>query len=236
MLKIIRLSTLTILAATLVICLILLVTAIGNYRIPSGAMVPTLLVGDFILVNKFHYGLRLPITHIKISDGEKPKHGDVIVFRYPEDESILYVKRVIGLPGDRIKYYGRRLTINDRPVSIVFDHKYKGLGTRENMMKKGGCDKVNAACDVYGENIDQLEYNVMTDPDVRYSFDGEILVPEGQYFVMGDNRDHSNDSRFWGFVPEKNLVGKALMIWMHWDWREDGSGLDIFRIGQSISN
>jgi signal peptidase I len=206
------------------------------FRIPSGSMMPTLLVGDFILVNKYDYGVRLPVIHNRVTDGVKPKRGDVAVFRYPEDESLDYIKRVIGLPGDHIKYYNRRLTVNGREVSIAFDHKYKGLGTSENMMNNGGCDKVNAACDVFVENFDQSGYTVMTNPDVRYTFDGEIFVPEGQYFVMGDNRDHSNDSRFWGFVPEKNLVGKAVMIWMHWDWREGGTGLDISRIGTRISD
>jgi signal peptidase I len=206
------------------------------FRIPSGSMMPTLLVGDFILVNKYHYGVRLPIIHNKMTEGEKPKRGDVAVFRYPEDESLDYIKRVIGLPGDHISYYDRRLTVNGTPVSIAFDHKYKGLGTRENKMNNGGCDKVDAACDVFVENFDQSGYSVMTNQDVRYSFDGEIFVPAGQYFVMGDNRDHSNDSRFWGFVPEKNLVGKAVRIWMHWDWREGGSGLDISRIGTRISD
>ena len=206
------------------------------FRIPSGSMMPTLLVGDFILVNKFDYGVRLPVIHNRMTQGEKPKRGDVAVFRYPEDESLDYIKRVIGLPGDHISYYNRRLTVNGTPLAIALDHKYKGLGTPENMMNKGGCDKVNAACDVLVENFDESGYTVMTNPDVRYSFDGEIFVPENQYFVMGDNRDHSNDSRFWGFVPEENLVGKAVMIWMHWDWRDGGSGLQLSRIGTGISD
>ena len=204
------------------------------FRIPSGSMMPTLLVGDFILVNKYDFGLRLPIIHNRVTDGDKPKRGDVAVFRYPEDESLDYIKRIIGLPGDHIKYYDRRLTVNGKSINIAFDHKYQGLGTPENMMNNGGCDKVNAACDVFTENFDLSGYSVMTNPDVRYTFDGEIFVPEGQYFVMGDNRDHSNDSRFWGFVPEENLVGKAVMIWMHWDWREGGRGLDLSRIGTRI--
>jgi signal peptidase I len=206
------------------------------FRIPSGSMMPTLLVGDFILVNKYDYGVRLPVIHNKMTEGEKPKRGDVAVFRYPKDESLDYIKRIIGLPGDHIEYYNKRLTVNGRPMSIAHDHKYKGLGTRENMMNNGGCDKVSAACDVFVENFDQSGYTVMTNPDVRIPSDGEIFVPQGQYFVMGDNRDHSNDSRFWGFVPEENLVGKAVMIWMHWDWREGGSGLQLSRIGTRISD
>ena len=140
------------------------------FRIPSGSMMPTLLVGDFILVNKYDYGVRLPVIHNKMTDGEKPKRGDVAVFRYPEDESLDYIKRIIGLPGDHIKYYNRRLTVNGKPVSIAFDHKYMGLGTRENTMNNGGCDKVDAACDVFVEDFDQSGYTVMTNPDVRYTF------------------------------------------------------------------
>ncbi len=206
------------------------------FRIPSGSMMPTLLVGDFILVNKFSYGLRLPITHTRITEGDKPKRGDVIVFRYPEDESLDYIKRVIGLPGDHISYYNRRLKVNGELVDITFDHKYQGLGDLTGMSNGGGCDRKNASCDVFVEKFDNMEHMAMTNPDVRYAFDGEYFVPPGHYFVMGDNRDHSNDSRFWGYVPENNLVGKAIIIWMHWDWRTGGSGLNINRIGTGISD
>jgi len=206
------------------------------FRIPSGSMMPSLLVGDFILVNKFSYGLRLPVIHTRLTQGDKPKRGEVAVFRFPEDESLDYIKRVIGLPGDHISYYNRRLSINGKPLETKFDHKYPGLGDRHNMVDGNGCDKIGAKCDVQIENIGQSSYTMMTNPDVGYSRDGELFVPEGQYFVMGDNRDHSNDSRFWGFVPEQNLVGKAVMVWMHWDWRNSGNGLDVSRIGTTISN
>ena len=206
------------------------------FRIPSGSMMPSLLVGDFILVNKFSYGLRLPIIHTRITEGDKPKRGDVAVFRYPKNESLDYIKRVVGLPGDHISYRDRRLTVNGKPVSLVFDHKYWGLGDRKQMLAGDGCDKANASCDVFVEEFDRGDHTVMTNPDVPYSFDGEYVVPEGHYFVMGDNRDHSNDSRFWGYVPEQNLVGKAIMIWMHWDWRSGGSGLNVNRIGTGISD
>lgn len=206
------------------------------FRIPSGSMMPSLLVGDFILVNKFAYGLRLPVTNTRITWGEKPKRGDVVVFRYPEDESLDYIKRIIGLPGDHVSYYNRRLTVNGKPLDIKFDRKYEGLGDRNNMVGSSGCDRVGAKCEVYKENNGSTSYTVMTNPDVGFSFDGELFVPEGQYFVMGDNRDHSNDSRYWGFVPKKNFVGKAIMIWMHWDWRSGGSGLDFSRIGNRISD
>lgn len=205
------------------------------FRIPSGSMMPTLLVGDFILVNKFSYGLRLPVIHTRLTDGDKPKRGDVAVFRYPRDESLDYIKRVIGLPGDHIGYYNRRLTINGKPLQTEFDHQYQGLGELNNMIGDNGCDKVSASCSVLIEKQDKVDYTIMNNLQVNRSSDGELFVPAGHYFVMGDNRDHSSDSRVWGFVPEENLVGKAVMIWMHWDWRSNGSGLDVSRIGTRIS-
>ncbi len=206
------------------------------FRIPSGSMMPTLLVGDFILVNKYDYGLRLPVTHTKVNGGEKPKRGDVAVFRFPDDESKDYIKRVIGLPGDHISYYNRRLTVNDKPVNTRFLENYQGLGESSKQAINDGCDSVRAKCKVFIEQMDEVEYTMMTNPEVRLIADGELFVPPGHYFVMGDNRDHSHDSRFWGFVPEENLVGKAVMIWMHWDWRSGGTGLDVSRIGTRISN
>jgi|TARA_B110000967_G_C18797029_1_gene516327 signal peptidase I len=205
------------------------------FRIPSGSMMPTLLVGDFILVNKFSYGLRLPVIHTKLNDGDSPKRGDVAVFRYPRNESLDYIKRVIGLPGDRIAYYNRRLTINGVPLQTKFDHDYQGLGELNNMIGGNGCDKVDAGCTVLVEQQSDVKYSIMNNLQVSYSADGELEVPAGHYFVMGDNRDHSSDSRVWGFVPEANLVGKAVMIWMHWDWRSNGNGLDISRVGTKIS-
>lgn len=206
------------------------------FRIPSGSMMPSLLVGDFILVNKFSYGLRLPVWHTRITEGDKPKRGDVIVFRYPKDESQDYIKRVIGLPGDHISYYNRRLSINGKQLEISDDRIYQGLGDINQMAAASGCDRVNTNCQVTIEKNDQADYTIMTDPGSSYSVNGELFVPEGKYFVMGDNRDHSNDSRIWGFVPEANLVGKAVMVWMHWDWRSGGNGLDLSRVGQKISN
>jgi signal peptidase I len=206
------------------------------FRIPSGSMMPTLLVGDFILVNKFTYGLRLPVWHTRITEGNKPKRGDVIVFRYPQDETQDYIKRVIGLPGDHVRYYNRRLTINDKPLEIEDDRVYQGLGDLNKMQNAGGCDRIDAKCQVYIEQIDQSKHTIMTNPRSSFGVSGEIFVPEGHYFVMGDNRDHSNDSRVWGFVPEENLVGKAVRIWMHYDWRKGGTGVELSRVGRKISN
>lgn len=205
------------------------------FRIPSGSMMPTLLVGDFILVNKFSYGLRLPVIHTRLTEGDKPKRGDVAVFRYPRNESVDYIKRVIGLPGDHIGYYNRRLIINGKPLQTDFDHHYQGLGELNNMIDGSDCDKIGADCKVLIEKQNTVDYTIMNNLQTSHSADGELLVPAGHYFVMGDNRDHSSDSRIWGFVPEQNLVGKAFMIWMHWDWRNNGNGLDIFRIGTKIS-
>ncbi len=195
------------------------------FRIPSGSMMPSLLVGDFILVNKYHYGLRLPVIHNKINEGNLPKRGDVAVFRFPDNESLDFIKRVIGIPGDHISYYNRRLMINGEPLKVEAKEIYPGQGTANDNYQGG---------EVYSEFIENISHLMMTDPNVKFSTDGELVVPEGHYFVMGDNRDHSNDSRFWGFVPEQNLVGKAVMVWMHWDWRTGGSGLDLSRIGTNI--
>ena len=195
------------------------------FRIPSGSMMPSLLVGDFILVNKYEYGLRLPVLHHKVTEGEAPQRGEVAVFRFPDNESLDFIKRIIGLPGDHISYYNRRLMVNGEPLEVTEQGTYPGQGTTPDSMQGG---------QVFLEQLNGVEHLMMTDPKVQFSANGELIVPEDHYFVMGDNRDHSNDSRFWGFVPEKNLVGKAVMIWMHWDWRSGGSGLDVSRVGTRI--
>ena len=219
----------------LLVVLILRVFVIEPFRIPSGSMMPSLLVGDFILVNKFSYGLRLPVIHTKLTEGDKPKRGDVAVFRYPLDESKDYIKRIIGLPGDHIGYYNRRLTINGKPLPTNFDHQYQGLAELNNMIGGNGCDSEGTSCQVLIEKQNKLEYTIMNDSRRMSIGEGERFVPAGHYFVMGDNRDGSSDSRVWGYVPEENLAGKAVMIWMHWDWRSDGTGLDVSRIGTRIS-
>ncbi len=195
------------------------------FRIPSGSMMPSLLVGDFILVNKFNYGVRLPVLHTQLTEGNRVKRGDVAVFRFPDDETLDFIKRVVGLPGDHISYYNRRLMINGEMLEVNPMEIYAGQGSANGNMK---------GAEVFYEKLDTIDHMMMTDPAVNFSANGEVIVPEGHYFVMGDNRDHSNDSRYWGFVPEQNLVGQAVRVWLHWDWREKGSGLNMGRIGEKI--
>ncbi|MEY3106081.1 MAG: signal peptidase [Pseudomonadota bacterium] len=188
------------------------------FRIPSGSMMPTLLVGDFILVNKFTYGIRLPVINKKIIELNEPRRGDIVVFRYPKDPTVDYIKRIIGLPGDKVVYSNKKLTINDLPVQQVSLGRYQGLGQGEEM--SGAEDLL--------ENLTGVEHRILIrngTPTVEFVY----IVPEDNYFAMGDNRDNSNDSRYWGPVPEANLVGKAFFIWMSWDWQNKGIGFD--RIG-----
>jgi signal peptidase I len=190
------------------------------FRIPSQSMLPTLQVGDFIVVNKFTYGLRLPVLHWELVDFGEPERGDVIVFRYPPEPSVNYIKRVVGVPGDRIAYYNRRVLINGEPVELERVGEYAPPGG-------GGVRRLIELRERLGEKM----HSLVLDPNGE-SPEGEFVVPEDQYFVLGDNRDHSNDSRRWGYVPASNLVGKAELIWMHWSW--SGNGLDWDRIGQSV--
>mgnify|MGYP006439836797 CR=1 FL=1 len=190
------------------------------FRIPSPSMLPTLEIGDFIVVSKLSYGVRLPVTNTQVIETGQPERGDVAVFRYPRKPSINYIKRIVGLPGDQIAYYNRRLFINGDPLPMERVGEYRPEGQRGD----------NALLEFH-ETIDDTVHSVLLDPDGR-SPEGEFIVPEGQYFVLGDNRDHSNDSRSWGYVPEANLVGEAKFIWMHWDW--DGGALDWSRIGNGI--
>lgn len=176
------------------------------FRIPSGSMMPNLLIGDFILVNKFTYGVRLPVLNNKIIEINAPERGDVVVFRYPKDPSVDYIKRVIGLPGDHIAYIDKTVYINGKPASQELLGNYQGEGVSMNM----------SGTSLRSEKGDKQQYQILIDLN-KATVGGEVWVPEGQYFVMGDNRDNSNDSRFWGTVPEENLVGRAFMIWMNWD-------------------
>lgn len=181
------------------------------FRIPSGSMMPTLLVGDFILVNKFSYGIRLPVANAKVIDLGSPQRGDVIVFRYPENPQIDYIKRVVGVPGDHVAYRNKVLYINGKPAEQQPIGTYQGIG--------GGAVMTGAS--VRLEHLDGVEHRILADPRSP-AVDFEWRVPQGEYFVMGDNRDNSRDSRFWGTVPDANLVGKAFFIWMNWDMDADG--------------
>lgn len=201
------------------------------FRIPSGSMMPTLLVGDFILVNKYAYGLRLPVTHTKIWDSGEPQRGDVAVFRFPQNPSIDYIKRIVAVPGDTVDYRDKQLWINGEPQDLQVIGNYTGVGSGER--ETGSLLAV--------ESIDDVVHEVLIDPH-RFDFghacrvlaNGPITIPDGQYFAVGDNRDNSNDSRCWGLVPEANLVGRASLIWMNFDSALPGFPIDWRRIGDKI--
>ena len=189
------------------------------FKIPSGSMIPTLLIGDFILVNKYTYGIRLPVVNVKVIEIGSPKRGDVMVFRYPADPGLDYIKRVVGLPGDRIEYRDKSLTVNGRPVPRRAIADYE---SRERLQYYPR----------FLENFDGAEHEIILERDTP-GFVGRVMdfrhagncdyndggltctVPPGHYFVMGDNRDNSSDSRVWGFVPDENIVGKAFFIWLN---------------------
>ena len=190
------------------------------FKIPSGSMVPTLVVGDLILVNKFHYGVRLPVINKKIIDNNPVQRGDVMVFRYPVDPRLDYIKRVVGLPGDEVAYLNQKLSINGQPVPTVAKGEHYD-------------DDSLSYAPLFSEKLGAVEHLVRADPrrgayygpephrfpfaeNCRYSPEGVVCkVPPGHYFLMGDNRDNSQDSRFWGFVPDQNIVGKAFFVWMN---------------------
>ena len=189
------------------------------FKIPSGSMIPTLLVGDLILVNKYHYGLRLPVLNTRITEGSPPKRGDVMVFRYPPKPSQDYIKRVVGVPGDEVAYLNKRLSINGQPIAVTPVPEFFDEDTTRYFKQ-------------FEEMLGAKPHRLLNDDDrpafvagasdfgfrqnCRYSVEGVVCkVPEGHYFMMGDNRDNSLDSRYWGFVPEQNIVGKAIFVWMN---------------------
>lgn len=202
----------------LVIVLLLRSFVAEPFRIPSGSMLPTLEIGDFILVNKFSYGLRLPVFHNKIIPVGEPERGDVVVFRYPNDPSVDYIKRTIAVPGDLVEWDNKLLSVNNAPVNrdIVGDYAARDQHNRIHKTMR------------LTESHGNVSHDILILPEVG-GRKGQLVVPEGHYFVMGDNRDMSNDSRMWGLVPEENLVGKALLVWMHWNF--GGEGLNVSRIG-----
>jgi len=198
------------------------------FKIPSGSMIPTLRVGDLILVNKFHYGVRLPVFNTKLWDNHDPQRGDVMVFRYPPQPSLDYIKRVIGVPGDEVAYLNKQLTVNGEPVPRAAQPEFFDNETMRYARQ-------------FRETLGTRSYNTLNDDDraafinrtsdfpfldqCRYSVEGVTCkVPAGHYFMMGDNRDNSLDSRYWGFVPEANIVGKAFFVWMNFG--------DLGRIGR----
>ncbi|MDR7151219.1 signal peptidase I [Hydrogenophaga palleronii] len=197
------------------------------FKIPSGSMIPTLRVGDLILVNKFHYGIRLPVFNTKLMANNDPQRGDVMVFRYPPQPSLDYIKRVVGLPGDEVAYMNKSLTVNGQPVPKVAQPEFFDNDSMRYARQ-------------FRETLGSRSYNTLNDDErpafvagatefpfkdsCRYSVEGVICkVPEGHYFLMGDNRDNSLDSRYWGFVPEANIVGRAFFVWMNFG--------DLGRIG-----
>lgn len=201
---------------------------IEPFRIPSGSMIPTLQVGDFILVNKWTYGLRLPVINKKIMDVNAPRRGEVMVFRFPANPSLDYIKRIVGLPGDRVEYINKRLRINGEWVDMTAREDYLHPGQLRYSPR-------------YAEKLGQVEHELLIERDVppfltqvldfpnrgncTYTTSGvACTVPEGHYFVMGDNRDASSDSRVWGFVPDENIVGRAFYIWFNFS--------DLKRIGR----
>jgi signal peptidase I len=206
---------------------------IEPFKIPSGSMKPTLLVGDFILVNKYTYGIRIPVINKKVMDVNPIARGDVVVFRYPADPSVDYIKRVVGLPGDKVVYRGKRLTINGEPVSVQGAGFYtdpelnylrlptflEKLGTHNHQMMI-----VPAQPPVDLAQVRQFAHR----ENCEYNDDGfSCTVPAGHYFMMGDNRDQSSDSRYWGFVPDDHIKGRAFLVWMNFgDFKRIGNGIE----------
>ena len=205
------------------------------FKIPSESMLPTLQVGDFILVNKFTYGVRLPVINKKIVELGAPQRGDVMVFRYPVDPAKDFIKRVVATPGDKIAYLQKRLSINGKPIEM------ENLGTATEVDQRLGMRRFESFREKFGER----NHIIMVDPDAigvrlsgvrtfpnrdncEYNNDGVVCtVPAGHYFMMGDNRDNSDDSRYWGFVPEENIVGKAVLVWMNFgSFRRIGTAIE----------
>ena len=198
------------------------------FKIPSGSMIPTLLVGDLILVNKFTYGLRLPVLNTKLTEGTAPKRGDVMVFRYPPKPSLDYIKRVVGVPGDEVAYLNKKLTINGQPVpqSRMPDYFDRDAMRYFKQFEEKLGDKTHHLLNdderpAFVPGVEEFRFK----QNCRYSVEGVVCkVPEGHYFMMGDNRDNSLDSRYWGFVPDRNIVGKAFLIWMNFgDFKRIGA-------------
>jgi signal peptidase I len=206
---------------------------IEPFKIPSGSMKPTLLVGDFILVNKYTYGIRIPVINRKVIEVNPLARGDVVVFRYPADPSVDYIKRVVGLPGDKVVYRGKRLTINGEPVAVqqagfYTDAELNYLRLPAFLEKLGNHNHqmmiVPAQPPVDLAQVRQFPHR----ENCEYNDDGfSCSVPAGHYFMMGDNRDQSSDSRYWGFVPDDHIKGRAFLVWMNFgDFKRIGNGIE----------
>ena len=210
------------------------------FKIPSGSMIPTLHIGDLILVNKFHYGIRLPVLNLKVIDGHPVERGDVMVFRYPPKPSLDYIKRVVGVPGDKIAYINKVLTINGQLVSKLSVPEFFDADTMryskqfEEAMPIGSTPAQMNNLRIHRLLNDDRVPNFVSGindfafkDNCSYTVEGvECTVPEGHYFMMGDNRDNSMDSRYWGFVPDKNIVGKAFFVWMNFSNPSRVGGFD----------
>lgn len=177
------------------------------FRIPSGSLEPTLFTGDFILVNKYHYGIRLPVIHQKIYLLNEPQRGDIVVFRWPPNPSLDFIKRIVGVPGDHISYISKTLYINGKEMpqdfirnTVAYDEKGHKMDVKEAE-----------------ENLSGIKHFIFQNGNAVSDDLVDVVVPDGMYFAMGDNRDNSADSRYWGFVPEENIIGKASWVWMSWD-------------------
>ena len=205
------------------------------FKIPSGSMLPTLLIGDFILVNKFTYGIRLPVINKKIVDINAPQRGEVMVFRYPENPSLDYIKRIVGIPGDKVSYQNKRLSINGQEVKTDADGQYNYVETGLSFVSTQRMKEFLAPDHAHAILINTDIPTLRVSDVKRFPFYENCVyneagftctVPPGNYFMMGDNRDSSSDSRYWGFVPEENIVGKAFLIWWNFD--------ELKRIGHVI--
>ena len=189
------------------------------FKIPSGSMIPTLLVGDLILVNKYHYGVRLPVINKKIIANHDPQRGDVMVFRYPQDPSVDYIKRVVGVPGDEVSYRNQQLSVNGELLPTTpqpdFFNEDANRWEKEYREKLGAVEH-RILVDRQRSSFVPTPFTFPFKDNCRYSAEGVTCkVPPGHYFMMGDNRDNSTDSRWWGFVPDENIVGKAFFVWMN---------------------
>tara|TARA_Y100000590_G_scaffold423239_1_gene528924 strand:+ start:107500 stop:108246 length:747 start_codon:yes stop_codon:yes gene_type:complete len=203
----------------LLIVLLIRSFIIEPYRIPSGSMIPTLVAGDFILVDKNIYGIKMPLSNLTIIDNERPDYGDVIVFQYPLDKNINYIKRVVALPGDRIDYIDKNILINGQKI------------LQKKIFSKNIPQQDIGLSEIFEERFDTKKYKILVNKQ-DHSQNFSYVVPDNSYFVLGDNRDNSNDSRYWGSVPEKNIIGKAFFIWMFWNYDSEYKLID--RVGMSI--